>query len=331
MTFNYDDTIAFLEDFDKFKDSKAERLLKNLLQNDGFKEWLFNSSQKFENLNQAASKLYEEITKPRILKTISAMIEEEGYDQFDRTNAAFLTSIVNIAVKANNDRLTEISKLRKDNQLTEKSAEQLREKLIKNNDIILRLQKCARKIVKRKAKKIEEDVGLPRELIIIALYSVPDAKYIDRFKVGFYLNNFLNALYTELDKPEYATANLSMKDVDWEALFKETYGKNNVIEAATFILLEGMRRIDPFKSQVVRQCWDSLTVFALKELEDAPDSLREQMMDLYIKRIDKMFANHSFDLRVDMRQIDSLIFPNLAKTLDRYKDKITEIVKRDKE
>ena len=80
----------------------------------------------------------------------------------------------------------------------------------------------------------------------------------------------------------------------------------------------------------MRECWDSLTTFALKELNDAPDQIRNQMIELYIKRIDKMFSSKSYDLRVNLLKIDDFSFPKLVDTIDKYADKITAIVSRGK-
>ena len=52
------------------------------------------------------------------------------------------------------------------------------------------------------------------------------------------------------------------------------------------------------------------------------------MVELYIKRIDKMFANGSFDLRANLLTLSKELFPSLTKIVDRYSDKIQAIVER---
>jgi hypothetical protein len=101
------------------------------------------------------------------------------------------------------------------------------------------------------------------------------------------------------------------------------------VDVATFVLLEGVHRIDKYRnSEDVRECWDSLTTFALKELNDSPEQVRQQMIELYIKRIDRMFSNKAFDLRVNLTDLDEDSFPKLVKTVDKYADKIVSILSR---
>jgi hypothetical protein len=132
----------------------------------------------------------------------------------------------------------------------------------------------------------------------------------------------LNELYTEID----ATEN-ELSEIDWKVFFKTLFGKENVLECATFILLEGAHRTKGFKHQNVRKIWDSLTAFALDELEGADAPARNQMIELYIKRIEKMFANGSFDLRVDLNSLPETEFPQLTQTVAKYADQLSRAFK----
>ena len=325
MSFDYDWTLETLENINEMRPGKAQKFLRNLLQDESFIEWLFQPKQ-VPNINELISALYVRFTKPRVIKSVVEMIEEEGTSEFTRSHATFLYSLCNIGIQSNNERITEIEKKRKNGEISGKEADKLNDKVVKYNEYISDLLRCAKKIIKRDAKELARESNIPKYICITAYHSVPDYKYVDRFKIGYYLNNLLNNIYSEVE----ANGKFS-SDVRWKLFFKEIFGKDNVVEVATFILLEGVHRIDKYKnSSAVKDCWDSLTSFALKELNEAPEALRTQMIELYIKRISKMFANGTFDLRVDLLSIGDVSFPKLSETISKYASKIEEILKAGK-
>jgi hypothetical protein len=255
------------------------------------------------------------------------MIDDEGYSKFNRSHSTFIYSICNVAIQSNNERIEATEKQRKDGEITNKEAQRLGEKMEKYNTYINDLLKAGRKIIKDSAKELSHDSHLPMYICVTALHSVPEPQYIDRFKIGFYLNNLLNNVYSEIEQMGDFSDN-----VRWGTFFKEIFGKDNVVEVATFILLEGVHRIDKYRnSDDVKSAWDTLTSFALRELNEAPEALRTQMLELYIKRIDKMFSNKAFDLRVDMLSINDKLFPKLVDSIQKYADKIESILSRGKD
>ena len=50
------------------------------------------------------------------------------------------------------------------------------------------------------------------------------------------------------------------------------------------------------------------------------------MLELYIKRLDSMFANGSYDTRVNLLELDRHDYPELVKSVDKYAEKIKAIV-----
>lgn len=319
--FDYEEIIEAFEDFNEMRPGKSQKFLKRLLLDETFVEWLFQPKQ-VPNINEMISALYVKFTKPRVIRALVDMIEDEGYDKFTRSHATFLYSLCNIGIQSNNERIVEISNQKKNGEISGKDADKLNEKTVKYNDYISELLKCAKRIIKGDAKELSRESNLPKYICMTALHSVPEFKYVDRFKIGFYLNNLLNNIYSEVES--YGGFS---DDARWKTFFKNVFGKDNVVEVATFILLEGVHRIDKYKnSQSVRECWDSLTSFALRELNEAPEALRTQMIELYIKRISKMFANGTFDLRVDLLSINDMSFPKLADTIGKYTSRIEEIL-----
>lgn len=321
--FDYDKTLSILQDFKHISSKKQKKLIKGLLYDDTFIEWLFQPKQ-VPNLKETVSAMYAQFTKPMVMEAIVEAIKDEGYHEFTRSHATFLFSVANIAIQGNNEMLEDINQKKKNDEISGKEARRLSDKIEESNEIIASLLKVAKKIIKRDATALARESHLPKYICMTALHSIPEPKYIDKYKIGFYLNNLFNSIYSEVEENgEFE------EGVRWRAFFKDIFGKDNVVEAATFVLLEGVHRIDKYKnSKDVKMCWDSLTSFALKELNDAPQQLRQQMIELYIKRIDKMFANKSFDLRVDLTDISERAFPNLVETIEKYTDKITNILSK---
>ena len=323
--FDVENTIDLLQDFKRINPKKRRKVIKGLFYDEVFLEWLFQP-KKVPNLNAQVTAMYTEFTKPIVMRAIIDAVKEEGYHEFTRTHSTFLFSVANIAIQGNNEMLEEVEKKKKSGEMSSKDARKILERVEDSNEVIAKLLKVSRKIIKRDATELARRSRLPRYVCITALHSVPEPQYVDRYKIGFYLNNLLNSIYSEVEENgEFENG------VRWKEFFREIFGKDNVVEAATFILLEGVHRIDKYKnSDDVRECWDTLTSFALRELNSAPQNLRQQMIELYIKRIDKMFQNRSFDLRVDLLDISDRQFPDLVKTVEKYTDKIVSILSRGK-
>lgn len=329
--FEFERVVEKLEDFKNLSERKQEKLLKKLLSDDEFTEWLFDSSKDKSNKPVTAKqvdRLYSALTKPRVLIALVNVIKDEGYDSFKRSHATFLYSICNFAIEVNNQRIEMISEDVSNGDLSKRDAKEAKAKLEKYSEIIADLLKCARKIVKQDAKQLSRETNLSRDLCQNAFWHVPDIEYVPAFKVGFYLNGLLNIIYD--DAAEYG---FGRKTPNWRTFFKTIFGKRNLPSAATFILLEGVNRIDKYKDldsiDAVKDCWDSLTEFALKVLDEQPDEVRSQMVELYIKRVEKMFSNNSYDLRVNILSLPRQ-FKKLISTVSNYKDKLVAILNPDK-
>lgn len=321
--FDHEMTLDVLCAMDRFSKKRRRKVMTSLLFDEEFIKWLFQPDPS-PNLTEIAASMYKELTKGYVMDALADAVEFEGYREFDRSHATFLTTVSNLAITNNNELIAEVENRRKDGEITRKHSNHLMAQVDDENQIIAKLIKRARRIVKREAYDLARETRLPRYITIAALTSVPDPKYIDRFKIGYYLNNLLNTIYSDVERNgEFSSR------VKWRTFFKVIFGKDNVVEAATFILLEGLHRIDKYRnSDDVRSCWDTLTTFALTELNDSPDQVRQQMIELYIKRIDKMFANKAYDLRVNLLHLDEGWFPKLAETVEKYADRIVAILDR---
>lgn len=324
--FDHEEIMDILIGFKRLTRKKRRKFFVTLLDDRDFIKWLFQP-EKVPNLTEIVANLYREFTRPMVMESMIDAIEYEGYSAFNRSHATFLMTVCNLAIERNNEALKELDKMKKDRSIEREKIRDINDKIDESNNMIAKLLKRVRKIVKREAFQLAKDARLPRYITVAAMSSIPEAKYIDRYKIGYYLNNLFNTVYSDVEE----NGNFE-RNVKWRIFFEDLFGRDNVVEVATFILLEGVHRIDKYKnSSDVHECWDSLTDFALSELNKAPDALRDQMIELYIKRIDKMFSNRAFDLRTNLLKLDKYIFPKLAKTIDKYADKIIGILKRGRE
>lgn len=322
--FDYEKIMDFLESTEKMSPKKARSKMLRMMENEDFFHWLFHPAPN-PRLNDMVTDLYVQLTRPINIRYMIEMLERESFRDFNRSQATFLFSICNIAIASNNEKIDEIKRKRKKDEISGREASRLMDKVEKTNRDITRLLKLTKKIVKPDAKKLSRYTKLPLYTCMTALYSVPETKYVDRVRIGYYLNTLLNDIYSEVEENgEFG------RRVYWRDFFKEIFGKNNTVEVATFILLEGVHRIEKYRdSDAVKDCWNSLTNFALKELNDSPEQIRQQMLELYIKRIDQMFANKSYDLRVNLLNDDlEFSFPNVFRTVKKYYNKIKEILDR---
>jgi hypothetical protein len=323
--FDYEKVIKKLEDFKKLSDKKQVKYLLKLLDDDDFMSWLYNASEDKSNApitTDVVERLYGALTKPKVMNAMIKAIDQNRY-YLTRTHSTFVYSICNYAVGLNNERTEFLSKELEAGNIDKKEAKETKEKLKKYAEIIEALLKGAKKIVKYEAKELADRTNLSKELCIISYWRVPSPEFVPIHKVSPYLNTLLTTIYDD------AAENGYRRVPNWRTYFTEIFGKDKLPSVATAILLEGVNRIDKYKNRdsinAVRDVWDSLTEFALKILNESPDDVRNQMVELYIRRIEKMFKNKTYDLRVNILSLPNQ-FDKLISTVSKYTDKINEIL-----
>lgn len=324
--FNMNRFIDTLSNNKSLSKDQLDKLMLKTMKNPEFMDHLFPTG-KDAPADGLTEKMYSLLVKKKVLKSICRVIESEGPKTFNRSIATWLYSIATVAITLQEDRWNEYRKRYgnldpKRDMAMASDARQDRETLEEYDKITIYLVKLIRKMEKRNIKKLIKEANVPDGLAECVVVTVPDHKYINNFRVGFYLNQVLLSTYRYVDEHKFDT-----KYVNWKEFFKILFGENNVIEAATFILLEGVHRIDNY-GRDVEHTFNDLTMFALKELEKAPETLKNQMIELYVKRISRMFANKTFDLRANLLDIDPNQFPKLVETVGHYAKQIAEIVNK---
>lgn len=306
----------------------AQNAIVVYLQSEEFLQMIFNPPEEIEKtkIQQDTKEMYVLLARRKMLKLIVNAIEDEIYesydDPFDRSVATFLNTVSIAGIAASHDFEKRLKDDLRDGKLSRGEAREEMEHIEIYNDAIQKLLKTAVHIIKKKAKRLSRASGMPVELCRNGFLLVPSPKYVNKYQIGFYANRVLSDLYETVD--EYV---VTLDHVDWFEYFSTLFGKNNVVEVANFILLEGMDRINNYRGSAIREVWNDLTKFALEVMEKSPEQVQTQMMDLYTKRIARMFGNNTYELRADLRNLDPDIYPHLTKVIANYADKITEIIK----
>ena len=319
--------------FDSANEMSSERFrrkLLNIITDDEFLMAIFKpeiaSNEDKDLIAAMVSQVYDAASKRSVISAIADAISDHGYYDLNRASATFLVTLVNLGMASIDSKASDLGRAKDHNEISSSDFNRGMAKLNRYQDDLQTLVSYARKIVKPKAKNLYSRTGMPRTICTVSLFSVPGAEYIDTYKLGFYLKTVLGNLYGIVD----SSPQLFEKDfdeIDWKTFFGVIFGKDRLPDIASLILLEGVESIKRYENfGDVKECWDAVTNFALKTLNQAPASIRDQMIELYLKRLNKMLSDHDIDLRVDLRMIDSFRFENLWGTVKKYADKIDAVM-----
>lgn len=328
--FNYDKTVKKLGKFDELSNKKQGKVLETIFCNDEFRDWFYGIG---ENANDQpmtkpmVDKIFGTLATPKVMKRLTKFIENKTSEDFNHTSCTIAFLVVEQAIEISNNANREISDSYKNGDLASKEAKSYKEKSEKYNEYISDLMNAIKDKAKPDVKELCNKTNLPKGLVFTTYFMVPDRKYVPKFKIGMYVNQLLQEIYKWVGNSGIEDASA----VKWGSYFGNFFGSEMTSSAAVSILLEGVRRIDPYRDAEhfddVRAVWDSLTNFAMNELDRAPENVRRQMIEIYVKRIDRIFHNGNGPrLRVDMLNIPSN-FQNLADTVSRYTDRIARITK----
>lgn len=322
--FDYQETYRRMNKLSESNPRKLKKLLQDMLQDEEFHKWLWIPKENDPKAVDQIMELQTFLIAYRNIQTLVDAIRDADY-VFPRAVATFIFSLCGVATSALNAQTELLTKERKSSNMSNREVSKMEDKLSQYKDDIEDLAKAGRKVVKRQIKDLCEDSGLPKSYCRLGYWYVPGSKYIQKNRVAIFLKPLLGAIYDEAAMDEFSEHRRTVK---WNTFFKTIFGKDNIYSVATFILLEGVGRINKYRDSdgldSVRDCWDSLTDYALTELNDAPDEIRNQMMELYVKRVDRQFRNHRTDLRLDITRLGKE-FSRLQKTVEQYADQLQKI------
>lgn len=305
----------------------AERSIVSYLKSNDFLGYIFNPPEEVERseLQKDTKDMYVLMCHRKVMKTICNAIEDamyDDYDEFDRSVAVFLNTASMAAISASNEFIKRIRDDEAEGNIDQREARDEYNHIDAYNETIRKLMKTSTKIIKRSAKRLSFKTNVPVSICRQAYMDVPNPNFINKYQIGFYANKVLSNIYYTVS--EY---DVELDRVKWYEFFKEIFSEPNVVEVANYILLEGMSKIQDYRGSEVKEVWNDLTRFALDVLENSPEQIQGQMMDLYVKRVSRMFENNVSEIRTDLRNLDPDEYPHLSKVIAKYADKITDIIK----
>ena len=328
--FDYDKLTKKLGKFGDLSNKKQGKVLETIFCSDEFRDWFYGIG---ENANDQpmtkpmVNKIFNSLANPMTMKRVTKFIKNKTSEDFDRSACSIGFLVVEQAIEASNSANKEIAESYKNGDLASKEAKEYKEKSERYSEYISDLMSALKDKARPEVKDICKKSNLPKGLVFTTYFMVPDRKYIPKHKIGMYVNQLLQEIYKW-------TGNSGIEDVSsikWGSYFGNLFGSEMTSSASISILLEGVRRIDTYRDTEyfdnVREVWDSLTNFALMELDRAPENVRRQMIELYLKRIDRIFRNGNGPrLRVDMLNVPTN-FQHLADTVSKYTERIARITR----
>lgn len=328
--FDYDKLAKKLGKFENLSNKKQGKLLEYIFCSDDFRSWFYgigDAANEQPMTKQMANKIFGSLSNPTTMKRLTKFVKNKTYEEFDHTSCTLAFLAVEQAVEASNAASRELVDNYKNGELPSKEAKNYRERSDQYNEYVTKLLDALKDKARPEIKDICKKTNLPKGLVANTYFIVPGRKFIPKYKASMYVNQLLQSIYTWV-------GNNGVEDVSsikWGSYFGSFFGSEMTSSSAITIMLEGVRRIDAYRDAEyfdnVREVWDSLTNFAMTELDRAPEHTRRQMIEIYIKKIDRLFTNGNGPrLRVDMLNIPSS-FHNLSDTVSRYSDRISKITK----
>ena len=193
--FSANEFLSFVKSKD-YDEEKWKKKMKKYLKSQDFYGWLFNPAKsQIADYNGLIENIYGSLCEdPEKLNLIIEMLDEnEG--SFGRATSAFLYSIVNYGVDTANTAFKSIEERYAAKEITRSELEKKNKNVEKYCSIINEIDDAASRIIKKDAKHLAIDTGLPKAVCKMALKQIPDPIFIPNNKVGIYLNMILSNLY----------------------------------------------------------------------------------------------------------------------------------------
>ena len=322
--FSYKEFMEFLSELRDYNERQRLKKTHKYLKSPDFYAWLFKPTltpaTQQEDITTVMSKLYGKLCKKKAVKTIIETIQEYGEDEYTRSTATFLFTVVKFCIDAIEDETKRVTDEYQSGKITRSEYKSAKDNIDSFATQVSKLNDYVNKIVRHDAKKLERTSGLPREIATCVLKTCPEKCYIGKHAISTFTKLVLDELYANVnDYPR------GISKIDWDAFFTNLFGKENLCDVASFILVEGRHRIKGMNDSVFTM-WQKLTDWALHKLNDCDANTRTQMIEIYIKRLAKLVKNGVTDVRVDLLSIDEDAYPQLSKTVNQYADKIKGIL-----
>lgn len=343
--FSFKSFVEFLNDYKQrtYTSNDAMRIMQEFILDDSFVDAMFDPNQDNTSptTNDLILQMYGLLGRKRIMKLVIDALksygESEGYKNISRSVAAFVFTVAFKNSEANHAREEELDYKYNHGQMDDYDYPSLKNELEEYSACISKLIHITKKIVKKPAKALAKETNLPRDLLESVLCYMPERKYVSKSQISQYLDYIQNGLYPYIYRTHFDVDEARVK---WEPLFMYLFGESNILDACLSILITNKKdtigdltddigKID----DLVLDAWDSLTLFALSEIESAPDSIKNHLMEIYGKKVNFIIRNGSSldDLRLNALDIldDNSFksqYPGLYGTIFKYKDRFSSIM-----
>lgn len=331
MAFKYDKVVRKLEGFGDLPKEKQLKLLKKILTDEEYLAWQFNPGKDHQAYtNEMIDKFYRLLAYPTPLRVFPKLLDRYNKSDFSRSSIVILNAVLTFALKNNQDMVQDLQKEYHTNGSTVESKD-MKARAEKYAERLDGLKSMIHKMAKPYLEKYSRETGLSREMVYRALMVAPEPKYLPKYRITVVTMNLLEDLYSEANISGFPSRG---RGVTWRPLMSELFGVENLGGVAVAILLEGVNTIDQYRKSnnlgAVRDCWDSLTNFALNELENCPENVRKQMLDLYLKKAENKLARKNgepVNFRVNLLRLGRE-FSNLSRTVGVYRDAFESLFNR---
>ena len=331
--FEYEKVFKKLKELDQLPKKKRKKVL-NTIFSDDFKVWFYGTSESSDgrhnsppNINSMIKAVIAELAKPKNIKIITKHIESKNYDEFDHTDSCIAYVVIEQAINMLNDTRNDLNAGMKDGSINSKEAKNYKNKIEEYNDQIKQLVSAVQDKSHPYVKKLSKSTNLPKDFVMATHFLIPSPKYILKHRI----NGMMEALLREIYRFTGSHGIEYVSSINWHNYFGTLFGDNLTASTALSIVMEGVRRIDSYRDlphfDSVREIWDSLTNYAMNELNDAPENVRRQMLDIYMKRAERIYRNGDVRLRVDFLNIPNE-YNNLSNSMTYYMDRLAKIMHR---
>lgn len=327
--FNIEKVIRKIENLPQLPKHERPALLLAILSDEDVLQWIFNPPENDPDVVTQENKLYEAFCDSDILKALNKINDEYEDGDLSRTAANVLRTIATLCKNNIAELINDLGKDRKNGKIGKNVYDVEVEKLEKHFKRAKKVEKeLIPKIIAAKVSGVSKDTGVPKSIVSYVLTHTPGPKFITKKTLDYYVNITLTYLYDVIEKSPNELYDVFPKKASrrWTTFFGEIFGNNNIEDIAMIVLLEGIKRKKSGCSSTLENCWNSLTVWALDNLEGSEDNTRDQMLEIYVKRLINMFTGNSLDLRVDLLKIPADRYPKLSKSIDKFRDQIKPIM-----
>lgn len=326
--FDYDKAMKKLGKFGELPEKKKKKLFTTIFAEPEFRQWMFGvgDQKDAQPMNPTmVQKIFSALARPDVVKALTSYIDENS-NKLDRTSYTLAFMVVDQGIEEANRANGEVYEESKNGNLSVKDTKSYKQKSEVYLENLAKLMAIIKERCAGEVKDICRKANLPKGLVYTTFFIVPGREFIPKYKITMYMNQILREIY------KYTEANgmESIQSIRWGNLFGNFFGMELTTSAAVAVLLEGVKRIEPYQDSEnfnnVKSVWNSLTNFALSELDNAPENIRKQMIELYIKKLNNIAKNGNMPtLRVDILELPKS-FANLSDTVSRYSNKINSIV-----